>query len=130
MRLWTQGIRRNKEQVEKSAHMSDEAALELGAEIVANSVTFVIALVAIVMQQYISAATEKKKEKAEETQLKRIEINQLELSRKVVELGLRVHEQDAKLRELTRTVVTIPGYGSSTSQKQNKKSKELKSDGG
>ncbi|XP_039247439.1 optic atrophy 3 protein homolog isoform X2 [Styela clava] len=110
-RLWTQGIRRTKEQIEKSSQMSEEAAIELGAEIVANTFTFIIGLLAILMQQSISAATERKKVEAEENILQRIEKNQLELHRKVLELGLDLQKQDTKIRELNRKVLSLPQYG-------------------
>lgn len=110
-RLWTQGIRRSKEQIEKSSQMSDEAAIELGAEIVAVTLTCFISFTAIIMQQSISAATEKKKAEAEENVLQRIEKNQLELHRKVFDLGLELQKQDAKIRELDRKIISIPGYG-------------------
>ena len=111
VRLWTQGITRNKEQVEKSARMSEEAALELGAEIVANAVTFGIGIIAIVMQQSIASATEKKKEKEQEKETRKIEDGVLYLERKVFDLGLTLEELDARLRELNRTIVSLPGYG-------------------
>uniref|UniRef100_H2ZKZ0 Optic atrophy 3 protein homolog n=1 Tax=Ciona savignyi TaxID=51511 RepID=H2ZKZ0_CIOSA len=111
VRLWSQGIHRNKEQVEKSARLSDEAALELGAEIVANSATFIVGLLAIIMQQSIVAATEKKKEKEEQLETKRIEENLIDLRRQVLDIGLSLQEMDARIRELTRTVVAMKGYG-------------------
>lgn len=125
VRLWAQGIRRDKSQIEKSSQMSEEAAVELGAEIVANTVTFGIGLVAILMQQSISAAQERKKVKAEENQMKTIETNVLELQRKILDLGLEVHRQDTKLRELERIVVSTPGYAkvSSNIQAANQTSK-------
>ena len=119
MRLWTQGIRRNKEQVEKSAKMSEEAALELGAEIVANTVTFGIGIIAIVMQQSIASATEKKREKKHEKEVKKMEQNVLELERKVFDLGLTLEEINAKLRELDRTILSLPGYGKIVPTKKN-----------
>ncbi|XP_076816997.1 optic atrophy 3 protein homolog isoform X1 [Clavelina lepadiformis] len=116
VRLWTQGITRNKEQVERSAKMSEEAALELGAEIVANSVTFAIGLMAIVMQQSIAAATEKKKELKESEETERVETGILELRRDVLDLGLTVQELDARLRELNRTILSMKSYNTVSSQ--------------
>jgi len=110
VRLWTQGITRNKEQVEKSARMSEEAALELGAEIVANTVTFGIGIIAIIMQQSIASATEKKREIKQEKETRRVEQSVLELQQKVFDLGLTLEEIDARLRELDRTIVSLPGY--------------------
>ena len=118
VRLWTQGITRNKEQVEKSARMSEEAALELGAEIVANTVTFAIGIIAIVMQQSIVSATEKKKEKEQEIEARKIEEGVFELERKVFDLGLTLEQIDARLRELDRKVLSLPGYGKITSLKK------------
>lgn len=121
VRLWTQGIRRDKSQIEKSSQMSEEAAVELGAEIVANTVTFGIGLIAILMQQSIVAAQERKKVKAEENQMQRIENNVLELQRKVLDLGLEVQRQSANLRELERIVVALPGYAKVTVNTQTSK---------
>ncbi|XP_002127333.3 optic atrophy 3 protein homolog isoform X1 [Ciona intestinalis] len=123
VRLWSQGIHRNKEQVERSAHMNDEAALELGAEIVANSATFIVGLLAIIMQQSIVAATEKKKEKQEEQDLMKMETNILELRRQVLDIGLSVEQMDAKVRELTRHVVSMKGYGKTEARKSNEPEK-------
>ena len=86
--------------------MSDEAAIELGAEIVAVTLTCFISFTAIIMQQSISAATEKKKAEAEENVLQRIEKNQLELHRKVFDL----HTVDQFKRKIHSLFVERPVY--------------------
>lgn len=110
VRLWSQGITRSKEQVEKSAKLSEEAALELGAEIIANSMTFAIGIIAIIMQQSIAAATEKKRELESEEENKNLEVNIMELKNKVFDLGLNLEVLDARLRELNRTIMSMDGY--------------------
>ena len=111
VRLWAQGISRNKEQVERSAKMSEEAALELGAEIVANFLTFVVGLMAIILQQSIASATEKNNEEhGSETQ--KIEAI-VELKEKVFVMSLNVEKLESKLDELNRTVLLMKTYNKS-----------------
>jgi len=110
VRLWTQGIHRNKEQVERSARMSDEAALDLGAEIVANVVTFVIGLAAIVMQQSIAAAAEKKKEDEQENESDKIESTLQNLTEKVENLDITVLNIQERLNEINETVALIKSH--------------------
>lgn len=90
--------------------MTEEAAVELGAEIVANTVTFGIGLVAILMNQSISAAQERKKAKKEESQMQSVDRSILELQQKILDLGLHIEKQDAKLRKFERTLVALPQY--------------------
>ena len=120
MRLWTQGIQRNKDQVEKSAKLSEEAALELGAEIVANSVTFGIGLLAIIMQQSIVSATEKKREKLQDEESRKVELGILELQSTVFEMGLRLETMDAQLRQMNRTIMSMEAYNKISSKDLNK----------
>jgi len=94
--------------------MSEDAALELGAEIVANSVTFIIGLMAIIMQQSIASATEKKKEKKETAEAERIETTMLDMRRQILDVGMRVEQLDAQLREMNRTIVAMKEYGKIT----------------
>nr|CAB3264566.1 optic atrophy 3 protein homolog [Phallusia mammillata] len=116
VRLWNQGIHRNKEQVERSARMSEEAALELGAEIVANTTTFIIGLMAILMQQSIASATEKKKEFEENAESKRIESAILDIRRQVLDLGLTVEQLDARMREMNRTITAMKSYNQASTE--------------
>ena len=108
--MWSQGITRSKEQVEKSARLPEEAALELGAEIVANTVTFAIGIIAIIMQQTIASATEKKREIKNEEESRQTEVTILELKKKVFDMGLTLEVLDARIRELNRTVMSMEGY--------------------
>ena len=91
--------------------MTEEAALELGAEIVANTVTFAIGIIAIIMQQSIAAATEKKREKKHEKEARKVDAQLSELESKLFEMGLMLEELDARSRELNRTIMSLPGYG-------------------
>ena len=93
--------------MEKSARLSDEAALELGAEIVANVVTFIIGLAAIVMQQSIAAATEKKKEEEEEKESEKIETTLQNLRTKVENMDITVLNIQERLQEIHETVALI-----------------------
>lgn len=100
--------------------MSEEAALELGAEIVANTTTFIIGLMAIVMQQTIASATEKKKEFQENVEAKRIETAILDIRRQVLDLGLTVEQLDARMREMNRTVLAMKSYNQASVQVEKK----------
>ena len=107
VRLWTQGITRNKKQVEISARMSDEAALESGAEIVANFVTFIIGLAAIIMQQSMSAAAEKQKETTQENESEKIETTLFNLTERVEHMDTAMKTIQEKLNEINETVAII-----------------------
>ena len=101
--------------------MSDEAALELGAEIVANVTTFVIGLAAIVMQQTIAAATEKKKEEEEDEESAKIETALQDLTEKVEKMDITVLTIQERLTEINETVELIKSQDSRsklTSHKQ------------
>lgn len=110
-RLWTQGISRNKEQIERSSRLTEDAAIELGAEIIANGATLIIGIAALVLQQSISAAQDKKKHECEVSQMERIERGILEIQNKVFDQGLLIAQQDAKIRELERKILALPSYG-------------------
>lgn len=109
-RLYSQGLHRNKQQLEESAKMNDEAALQLGAEIVANTATIVIGLVAIIMQNYLSAQAEYKKkvDRKYEEEEKDEEIRRL--GEKVVDLDFAVEHLNTQLRSLNRTVLMMKAY--------------------
>jgi len=117
LRLYSQGLKRNKEQLERSAHMSDEAALDLGAELVANTATLFIGLVAIAMQQSLSSASEKKKkeELEEKERHKQEEIEHLKA--KVLDLGITLEHLDTKIREMNRTILSMSAYNKASKPK-------------
>ena len=105
--MWTQGIRRNREQLEKSSEMSDEAALELGAEMVANFMTFVLGLMAIIMQQSIAAATEKKKEDEQHDESEAVETRISGLQNSVMEISSRIRSLEEQQQQLNQMVVLM-----------------------
>jgi len=110
MRLYSQGLQRNKEQIERSARMSDEAALDLGAELVANTATLGIGLVAIIIGQSLAASAEKEK-KAQQAEVEREQQEKIEeLENKVLELGFAYSKLDTQYRGLERTVLFMKGY--------------------
>ncbi|XP_071478502.1 putative OPA3-like protein CG13603 [Diadema setosum] len=78
--------------------LSEEAAVELGSEIIGESFIFSVAVGTLVFEYWRSS----KKEEQHETK-QSIAIRELE--GKVRDLGLALEEQDAKLRELNRLVV-------------------------
>ena len=90
--------------------MSDEAALDLGAELVANTATLGIGLVAIVIGQSLAASAEKEK-KAREAEAERERLEKIEeLENKVLELGFAYSKLDTQYRGLERTVLFMKGY--------------------
>ena len=110
LRLWTQGLNRSKDQIERSARLTNEAAVELGAEIVVNSVTVIIGLASIILQQSIAARTEEKKEMKKKSEHLKLEADVLELRQKVFDIGLSFQELDTKMREINRTIVAMKNY--------------------
>ena len=90
--------------------MSDEAALDLGAELVANTATLGIGLVAIVIGQSLAASAEKEK-KAQQAEAERERLEKIEeLENKVLELGFAYSKLDTQYRGLERTVLFMKGY--------------------
>ena len=98
--------------------MSEEAALELGAEIVANAVTFIIGLMAILLQQHIASATEKKRESSQWNDIERNEMNLLELRENVLHLGSSVNDLQEKIEELNRTIILMKTYNKQSVSKK------------
>jgi len=128
MRLYSQGLQRNKEQIERSARMSDEAALDLGAELVANTATLGIGLIAIIIGQSLSASAEKEK-KAQQAEVEREQREKIEdLENKVLELGLAYSQLDTQYRGLERTVLFMKGYNEVSNKEKDPKKQDPKPD--
>ncbi|XP_050405417.1 putative OPA3-like protein CG13603 [Patella vulgata] len=77
--------------------LSDSMAIELGAEMLGEFILFTSASIILYMEYSRSAAKEELKEQA-------MLQKDLELERRLQELGLISEMQDAKIRELERTV--------------------------
>ncbi|XP_054758867.2 putative OPA3-like protein CG13603 [Lytechinus pictus] len=78
--------------------LSNEAAVELGAEIISESFLFSVATGTIAFEYWRSSKKEEKHESQQSLDIKK-------LQSQVQELGLLIEEQDAKLREFNRLLV-------------------------
>jgi len=116
LRLWSQGLSRSKDQIERSARLSNEAAVELGAEIVVQSVAVVIGLASIILQQTIAARSEEAKEQKARSDSLKLESDVLELRQKVMDIGLTLQELDARMRQVDRTIVALKNYDAVSAQ--------------
>ena len=92
--------------------MTDEAALDLGAELVANTVTIVIGLVAIALQQSLSASSDSKKNAEQQAKDQRHLERVQQLENRLFDVGFQVEHLDTKIRELNRTILSMKSYNS------------------
>ncbi|XP_038075070.1 optic atrophy 3 protein homolog [Patiria miniata] len=80
--------------------LTEEAAVEQGAEIIGETFLFAVAVGTIAFEYY---RQQRKDQKHEGEQTSAI----TELQQRVEELGITIEEQDAKIRELNRQVVGL-----------------------
>ena len=81
--------------------LSEEAAVELGANIIGESFLFTVAVGTIAFEY---ARQARKETKREEQEMEDID----SLQKKVEELGIQLEQQDARIREIHRLVIAEP----------------------
>ncbi|XP_033127098.1 optic atrophy 3 protein homolog [Anneissia japonica] len=90
----------------KVERLSEDAAVELGAEMLGEGIVFSVAVGTIVFEYWRQS---KKDEQHEDIQTEGIK----QLNERVSELEILLEQQDARIREMNRIVVALPTGSSS-----------------